>query len=48
MTQEKKLIKQALKKPWLYTFDELIFFQSWLKRRKERKAAKIQKDKVKD
>ena len=48
MTKERKLIKQALKKPWLYTLDELVFFRTWLKRRKERKAAKIQKEQVKD
>jgi hypothetical protein len=48
MTKKKKLIKQALKKPGLYTFGELAFFQTWLKHRKERKAAKIQKEQVKD
>jgi len=48
MTKKRKLIKQALKKPGLYTFGELVFFQTWLKHRKERKAAKIQKEQVKD
>lgn len=48
MTKKSKLIKQALKQPWLYTFGELAFFRTWLKHRKERKAAKIQKEQVKD
>lgn len=43
MSKAKKLVKRALKKPWLYTAAEIIFFQRWLKKRKERKAAKIQK-----
>jgi hypothetical protein len=48
MTTKKKLIKKALKRENLYSFGELAFFQKWLKHRKERKAAKIQKEKVKD
>jgi len=48
MTKKRKLVKEALKKPWLYTFGELAFFRIWLKHRKERKAAKIQKEQVKD
>jgi hypothetical protein len=48
MTKKRKLIKQALKKPGLYTFGELAFFKTWLEHRKQRKAAKIQKEQVKD
>lgn len=42
MTKKKKLVKQALKQPWLYTMGELSYFCRWLEQRKLKKAAKIQ------
>lgn len=39
----KKLVKEALKKPWLYSLGDIEFFKHWLAQRKARKAAKIQK-----
>jgi hypothetical protein len=35
-----KLVKQALKNAHLYAPAELIYFKMWLKKRKEKKAAK--------
>ncbi len=41
----KKLIKQALKHPELYTPAELTFFGRWLQKKKEdKKTAKIKKE----
>ena len=48
MTKKRKLIKKALKQESLYTPGELAFFRTWLEHRKQRKAAKIQKEQVKD
>lgn len=39
--KKKKLVKNALKHPELYTPGELIYFKRWLKQRKLSKAAKI-------
>mgnify|MGYP006294952731 FL=1 len=36
----KKLVKEALKHPELYSWAELAFFKHWLEQRKARKAAK--------
>jgi len=41
----KKLVKNALKHPELYSPAELIFFSKWLHQKKQTKAAKINKDK---
>jgi hypothetical protein len=42
----KKLVKQALKHPELYTPAELSFFGLWLRKKKEhKKTAKIKKEK---
>jgi hypothetical protein len=42
----KKLIKQALQHPELYTTIEVNFFKRWLQKKKQgRKTAKIQTDK---
>ena len=41
----KKLVKNALKHPELYSPAELSFFTTWLRKKKEAKAAKINKDK---
>lgn len=40
MTKKKKLVKDALKHPELYTSAELKFFQIWLAHKKEKKEAK--------
>jgi hypothetical protein len=41
----KKLIKQALNNPELYTPGELWFFDRWLRKKKEdKKTAKIKKE----
>ena len=45
MTKKRKLIKQALKKPGLYTAGELAFFRTWLQHKKQRKAARMLVDK---
>ena len=45
MSKKRKLVKEALKKPWLYTLAEIAYFRRWLEQRKLRKAAKIQ-DKI--
>jgi len=46
MMKTKKLIKQALKHPELYTPSELTFFGQWLfNKKQEKKAAKIKKHK---
>ena len=42
MSSKKKLVKNALKHPEMYAPAELSFFQLWLKKRKEKKAAKKQ------
>ena len=39
--KKKKLVKNALKHPELYTSGELAYFERWLKQRKLNKAAKI-------
>lgn len=44
MSKKKKLVKEALKKPWLYSMAEIFYFRRWLQQRKLRKAAKIQKN----
>lgn len=41
----KKLVKNALKHPELYSPAELWFFTTWLRKKKEAKTAKISKDK---
>lgn len=41
----KKLVKQALCHPELYSAAELVFFDKWLRLKKQAKAAKISKDK---
>ena len=42
----KKLVKQALQHPELYTPVEVDFFKRWLQKKKQdRKTAKIQTDK---
>jgi hypothetical protein len=41
----KKLIKNALKHPELYSWAELIFFKKWLQKRREEKESKKLKDK---
>lgn len=41
----KKLVKNALKHPELYSSAELIFFSKWLHLKKQAKTAKISKDK---
>jgi hypothetical protein len=48
MTKKSKLVKNALKTPWLYTFGELSYFRLWLEQRKKRKLAKIQKENTED
>ena len=40
MTKKRKLAKNALEQPHLYSQGELAYFQLWLKERKARKAAK--------
>jgi len=40
MTSKKKLVKNALKHPDLYSAAELEYFRLWLKKRKEAKKAK--------
>ncbi len=47
MTKKKKLVKQALKKPELYTPAEIQYFKHWLASKKKqkqenRKAAALQ------
>lgn len=37
MTKKKKLVKEALKHPRLFSFGELAFFERWLAERKARK-----------
>lgn len=41
MTKKKKLAKEALKHPELFSRGELAFFQRWLEERKARKAKKV-------
>jgi len=41
----KKLVKNALKHPELYSSAEFIFFNKWLRLKKQAKTAKINKDK---
>ena len=48
MTKKRKLIKKALKQERLYTSGELVFFRTWLKHRKERKAARMLEAKEKN
>ena len=38
--KKKKLVKEALKHPEMYSPGELSFFQLWLKEKKEKKQAK--------
>lgn len=40
MSKTKKLVKEALKHPELYTEGDLMYFRMWLKLRKERKERK--------
>ena len=40
MTKKRKLAKNALEQPHLFSQGELAYFQLWLKERKMRKAAK--------
>lgn len=40
MTSKKKLAKEALKNPELFSFGELTFFQKWLEFRRQHKAEK--------
>jgi hypothetical protein len=47
--KKKKLVKRALKHPELYTPAELVYFQCWLRLRKERKkAAKMKLNNTED
>ncbi len=41
----KKLVKRALRHPELYSPAELLFFNKWLRLKKQAKTAKINKDK---
>lgn len=41
-----KLVKQALKNAHMYAPAELSFFQLWLRKRKEKKAAKKQLERL--
>ena len=43
--KKKKLVKEALKHPELYTPGELAYFNRWLWLKKQKKAAKINTDK---
>jgi len=47
MTSKKKLAKNALKHPELFSWGELAFFQKWLEHLRLRKLAK-KKEKQKD
>jgi len=40
MTKKKKLVKDALKHPELYSPAEIQYFQLWLSTKKKQKAAK--------
>ena len=40
MTKKRKLAKNALEQPHLFSQGELAYFQLWLKERKARKAVK--------
>lgn len=40
MTKKKKLVKDALKHPELYSPAEIQYFQLWLSNKKKQKAAK--------
>lgn len=40
MTKKKKLVKEALKHPELYSSAELQYFELWLSNKKKQKAAK--------
>jgi hypothetical protein len=40
MTSKKKLAKEALKNPELFSFGELAFFRKWLEHRRLRKLQK--------
>jgi hypothetical protein len=46
--KKKKLVKEALKHPELYTSGELAYFKRWLWHKKQNKTAKINKDKETD
>lgn len=39
--KKKKLVKQALQHPELFSSGELAYFQRWLSEKKQKKAAKI-------
>ena len=41
-----KLVKQALKNAHMYAPSELMYFKMWLKKRKERKSAKKQLERL--
>jgi hypothetical protein len=41
----KKLIKKAFENPELFSYGELMYFNLWLFKKKEKKSAKINKDK---
>lgn len=41
----KKLVKEALRHPELYSPAEIVFFTKWLRFKKQAKTAKISKDK---
>jgi hypothetical protein len=41
-----KLVKQALKNAHMYAPAELMYFKMWLKKRKEKKAAKKQLERL--
>ena len=43
--KKKKLVKEALNNPELYTPGELAYFDRWLLEKKQKKTAKINKDK---
>jgi hypothetical protein len=46
--KKKKLVKEALNHPDLFTPGELAYFDRWLWQKKQKKAAKISKDKEED
>jgi len=48
MSSRKKLVKEALRNFWLYTTEEIAYFQLWLKERKIRKQAKKDQEQFKN
>jgi uncharacterized membrane protein YebE (DUF533 family) len=46
--KKKKLVKEALKHPELFTPGELAYFDRWLWQKKQNKIAKIKENKKED